>query len=566
MNGILSNKLEKMILLGNEAIVRGALEAGVNFVSTFPGTPASEIGDVFSEISKSKKANLYFEYSTNEKVALEAAAGAAFSGLNSLVAMKHFGLNVASDALLPIVYTGVEGAMVVVVADDPGCWSSAQTEQDTRYYAEMAHLLMLEPSTSQECKDFTKLAFDISKKFKIPVMVRTTTRVAHQSAPVELFNIQYPTSKIQKPIKSGRFSTMPPNVLRMKKELLEKLEKIRAFSEGSKLNQISNPASREKFGIVCSGVSYLYVMEALEELGLKLPVLRLGFTYPFPKKIVNNFIKNLKKILVVEELESYLEEKVKAQAKEANPKLKIFGSGLPKIGELKPEYVLQAIAEISGKKINLNLKIHQQNFQKLELLKRFPNLCPGCPYWLVFSAIKKAAPKNTIFGGDIGCYMLAGCPPHNIQDWLISMGSSIGIAHGVCNASKSKIKNQKSKIKVNDQKAISFIGDSTFFHAGIPALINTVFNKSNPLIIILDNGTTGMTGHQPHPGVGKTGSGEATRAIKIEDIVLACGVKNLKVIDPVNQEEFINTLKEFLEKEEVSVIIARHPCIFLKKS
>jgi indolepyruvate ferredoxin oxidoreductase alpha subunit len=262
---------------------------------------------------------------------------------------------------------------------------------------------------------------------------------------------------------------------------------------------------------------------------------------------------------VVEEIESYLEEKVRALAKDANPKLKIFGSELPKIGELRPEYVLQSIAEISGKKINLNLKIHQKNFQKLELLKRFPNLCPGCPYWLIFSALKRTlqhgsgqVAKNVVFGGDIGCYMLAGCPPHNIQDWLISMGSSIGISHGVR--------------KSGSQKVISIIGDSTFFHAGIPALINTVFNKSNPLIIILDNGTTGMTGHQPHPGVGKTGSGEETPALKLEDMVLACGVKNLKTIDPVNQEEFISTIKDFLEKKEVSVIVAKHPCIFLKKS
>lgn len=353
---------------------------------------------------------------------------------------------------------------------------------------------------------------------------------------------------------------MPPNVLRMKKELLEKTEKIRDFSKNFPINQIyRGPTSvKSKIGVICSGVSYLYVMEAIGELGLNLSVLKLGFTYPFPEKIVGNFIKKLQRVLVVEELESYLEEQVRAVAKDINPKLEIFGKDLPKIGELRPEYVKEAISKISGKKSKFNFKTHQQNFQKLNLLKRFPNLCPGCPYWLVFSGIKKAAPKNTIFGGDIGCYMLAGCPPHNIQDWLISMGSSIGIAHGI-----SKIQYQKSNIQ--NPKVISIIGDSTFFHAGIPGLINTVFNKSNPLIIILDNGTTGMTGHQPHPGVGKTGSGEETRAIKIEDIVSACGVKNLKIIDPINQDEFVNTIKEFLDKKEVSVIIARHPCVFLKK-
>jgi indolepyruvate ferredoxin oxidoreductase alpha subunit len=551
MEELLGKKSKKVILLGNNAIIRGAIESGVQFVSTFPGTPASEIGDTFSALSKLGPQDFYFEYSTNEKTAMEAATGAAFSGLKSLVAMKHFGLNVASDALLPVVYTGVGGAMVVMVADDPGCWSSAQTEQDTRYFVRMAHIPMLEPSNPQECKDFTKLAFEISDKFKIPVMIRTTTRVSHQQAIVSLSEIKESKKVAQKDIKRGQFSTMPPNVLRMKKELFSKLEKISEVSEKSTANRVDGLKKKNdsEFGIIASGVSYLYAKEILKELEIDVPVLKLGFTNPLPKLLIKNFIKNFKKILVIEEIEPFLEEQVAAIAKDANPEIKIFGSELPKIGELKPEYIKTSIIRILGIKQEFDFKKHLKDFNKIELIKRFPNLCPGCPYWLVFSGIKKAAPKNTVFGGDIGCYMLSGCPPHNIQDWLISMGSSIGISHGVK--------------KATDKKVISIIGDSTFFHAGIPALINTVFNKSNPLIIILENSTTGMTGHQPHPGVGKTGSGEETVSLSLENMVRACGVKNLKTIDPVNQEEFINTIKEFLENKEVSVIIARRPCVLL---
>jgi len=556
MNRILLNKKgEKMILLGNEAVIRGALESGVGFVSTYPGTPASEIGNVFYKISK--KVRVYFEFSTNEKVAIEAAAGASFSGLRSLVAMKHFGLNVASDFLLTLMYSGVRGGMVIFVADDPSGWSSAQSEQNSRAYSYLAHIPTLEPSDPQECKDFTNFAFQISGKFKMPVMIRTTTRVAHQRAPIVLGRIPNPRgprsgrevggleSKIPEFVKEPeRWVTMPPRVLEMKKELLEKIEVIKKFSENSKINHIARGPSSNNFkmGIITVGISYLYVSEALKELNIKLPVLKLGFFYPLPEEKIRKFIKNLKKVLIVEELEPYLEKEVKRLAKDINPKLKIFGKDLiPEIGELKPEIVLSAVLRLTNKKSKIgNWKL------KIPVLKRSPRLCPGCPYWLVLSAIGKAVnPEEVIFGGDIGCYMLFGRPPLNFQDYLSCMGSSIGIAHGIKKATK--------------QKLITFIGDSTFFHAGIPALINTVFNKSNPLIIILDNQTTAMTGHQPHPGAPATPNG-----IKIGDIVLACGVKNLKVIDQENQEEFIKAVKEFLTKDEVSVIIARHPCLFVK--
>ncbi len=549
----LENKIgKKVILMGNEAIVRGALEAGVNFVSTYPGTPASDIGDTFFKISNLKsqnsKPNFYFEYSTNEKVALEAGIGASFSGLKTLVAMKNFGLNVCLDALFPFVYTGSKGPTVIIVADDPSCHSSAQSEENSRGLLLSTHIPVLEPSDPQECKDFTKLAFQISEKFKIPVVIRTTTRVAHQKMPVILGEIKNQKSKIKmgrftKDVK--RFVTLPPRVLEMKKELLEKIEKIKVFSEESSLNKIyrGSTSINSRLGIITSGVSYLNVMESLQDLNFKLPVLKLGFFYPLPEEKIKAFLKPLKKVLVVEELEPFLEKEVERLAKEVNCKLEIFGKNLiPEIGESKPEIVASAIAKLVGKKLDIrNSKL------EISVPKRLPQLCPGCPYWLVVSAIKKAVDLNkVIFGGEIGCYMLFGNPPVSLQDYLSCMGSSVGIAHGIK--------------KSTGQKIITFVGDSSFFHAGIPPLINTVFNKSNPLIIILNNETTAMTGHQPHP----VSAGVVTD-IKIENIVRACGVKYVKTLDPINQEEFVNTVKEFLGKDEVSVIIAKRPCIQIKK-
>lgn len=577
MHKIIQNKPgEKVIMLGNEALIRGAIESGVNFVSTYPGTPASDIGDTFykTQNSPDKIKNLYFEYSTNEKVALEAAIGASFSGIRALVAMKNFGLNVASDTLPPFCYTGTNGATVIMVADDVSCWSSAESEQNTRPYSYMAHIPTLEPADPQETKDFTKLAYKISDKFKIPVMLRTTTRVVHQSAPVTLGKIQPNLRKAEFVKNNYQFSTMPPGVLQKKKELLEKIKKIQSFAEKSKINQTINfkPTEKYKTGLITSGVGHLYAMEAMKELGVNLPVLKLGFFYPLPEEKIKSFIKNFKKILVVEELEPFVEKEIRALAKEANCKLEILGKNvLPEVNELKTEILVPAICKLIGRKPPVCKEISCL----VEIEKRYPKLCPGCPHWLTFNAVRKAAP-NAAVGGDIGCYMIAGFPPNNIQDFLLSMGSSTGISHGIVKAlqkgtnssfakasSDAKAVEDKSEGK---QKVISFMGDGTFLHSGISSLLNTVFNKSNPLLIILDNGTTAMTGHQPNPGISKANSGENISRVKIEDIVAACGVKNLKVIDQANQAEFITTIKEFLNNDEVSVIIARHPCVLLKNN
>lgn len=533
----------KKVLLGNEAIVEGALSAGVSFVSGYPGCPSAEIGDIFGKIAKDH--GVYAEWSVNEKVALEAAIGASFSGLKSLVNMKSFGINVCSDALLPLAYTSTKSPLVIFIGDDPSCWSSAQSEQNSRAYANLSHIPMLEPVDPQECYDYTKFAFELSEKFDTPVIIRTTTRVAHQRAIVEFEPNEDKNKKIGEFVKnSHKFSTMPPRTLEQKKELLEKIEKIRQFAEKSKINSIVG--KNKKTGIIASGISYLHALEAIEELGSDVAILKLGFFYPLPEKKIQEFLKPLKNVLVLEELDPFVEKEVERISKNINPKIKIFGKNLvPEIGELNAEKIISALAKITGKKNK------PFNVKPNILPKRTARLCEGCPYWYILPTIKRVAPENTIFGGDIGCNMIAGLPPHNMHDYLFCMGSSIGIGHGI----------EKS----TNQKVITLMGDGTFFHSGIPGMINAVYNKSNPLMIILDNRITAMTGHQPNPGMGKNAMGEPAEELKIEDIARSCGVKHIKVLDPINMKELEDTIKEFLLKDEVSMIICKRICALLER-
>jgi len=552
MNKLLENaKGKKTMLLGNEAIIRGALEAGVQFISTYPGTPASEIGNNFYALQKELKDDpkFYFEFSTNEKTAMEAAIGANFSGLKTLVAMKNFGVNVALEPLLPLAYTGTKAPMVIMVADDPQCHSSAQSEENTRPFAVMSHIPMLEPADAQECKDFIIEAFNISEKFGTPVFLRTTTRVSHQRALVTLGELD-PNRKIA--LKGefvrdrNKFVTMMPRLHGMKKELLEREEKLAAYFDKSKLNTVVNPPAKGKnaaAGIITSGIAYLHAREAMAELGVDIPVLKLGMFHPLPEKKIKDFIKGLKRVLVLEELEPYLQRRIEMMAKDVNCKLQIHGVDFrSQIGEMKPETAANAIAKLLGK--NYKMPIFKPTF---EIPVRPPQLCPGCPYWLVFAEVKKAVDEGkVVFGGDIGCYMIGALPPHTMYDYMFCMGSSIGIAHGIK--------------KATNQKVIAFIGDATFFHSGIEGLLNAVYNGSNPLIIIMNNDITAMTGHQPHPD-----SVDAVHPIPIEKVVEACGVKNIKIVDQGNAQDFIAAVREYVDAPVVSVIIARRPCKFVEK-
>jgi len=562
MDKILEKGGKKVNLLGNEAIVRGAIEAKVDFVCQYPGTPSSDVGDNFyrlkNEISKINP-NFYFEYSVNEKVALEAAAGAAFSEARALVSFKNFGLNVASDFFFPLAQIKIPGQLVIFIADDPSCWSSAQSEQDSRDQISASNLPMLEPSSPQEAKDFVILAFQLSRKFKIPVVIRHTTRISHQSAPVLLGKIKNVKSQNFKFTKDpSRFVTMPPRVLEMKIDLLKRKEEIRKLSEKSSLNKIFNQNQKAKIGIVSSGVGFLYSAEAVSNLNLKIPILKLGFVFPLPKNKIKKFLKDKKEILVVEEGDPFLERKIKELAFQTGWRGKIYGKEgsleggriwkerkfyLPIAGELKPEYVKEALFKILNKKSKY--KAHLKKFLEIKIPPRPPLLCtnPPCPYWGVVRAIKNTfKPKEIIFGGEIGCYMLFSHKFIGLQDYLFCMGSDIGIAHGIS--------------KRTNQKVIAFVGDSSFFHAALPQLLNASFHKSSPLIIVMDNQTTAMTGHQPRPDA----------EIKIENIAKAFGIRNVKVVDQVKEEkEFEKTLKEFINLKGPKVIVARHICALLEK-
>jgi indolepyruvate ferredoxin oxidoreductase alpha subunit len=536
--------LKKEILLGNDAIIMGALASGVNFVSGYPGCPSAEIGDDFAKIAKEK--GVYVEWSTNEKTALEASIGASFSGLKTLVNMKSFGINVCSDALFPLAYTGTKAPMVIVVADDPSCYSSAQSEQDSRGYAFLAKIPVLDPADPQECYEFTKLGFEISEKFNIPVILRTTTRAAHQRAIVEFDEAKNNEIKKGEFVKNpNQYSTMPPRVLEMKKELLEKIKKIKNFVEKSKVNKVFGK-NNSKIGIITTGISFLHSMEAVDKMELNLPILKLGFFYPLPEKLIANFIKGKSKILIAEEMDPYIEREVIKIAKDVNPKIQIFGENLlTRVGELNSEEICLALSKITGK------KFQKLNVKKIDLSKRTARLCEGCPYWYIFPTVKRVAPEGAIFGGDIGCNMMGVLPPHSMYDYMFCMGSSIGISHGVSRAT--------------NQKVISMMGDGTFFHSGIEGLINAVYNKSNPLMIVLDNRITAMTGHQTNAGMGKTIMGENTEELQIAKIAEACGVKHVKVLDPINVKELEETIKEFLQKEEVSLIVCKRICALLER-
>jgi len=535
----------KVILLGNEAIVRGALEAGVGFAACYPGTPSSEIPDTFSAIhEKLKEKGIYFEYSTNEKCAVEAAAGAAFCGVRSITSMKHFGTNVASDSIFPLPYHGVEAGMVIITADDPGCWSSGQSEQDSRWFARIGHMPMIEPSDPQECKDFTKMAFELSEKFKLPVFLRTTTRVNHVSGIVSLGKMPQPKTK-------GRFSpkdrlnTIPPTLLSKHSELHETLKKIEKWSENSNLNKVIK--AKSDFGIITNGVAFHYVMEALNSLKIKASVLKIGLTWPMPEEKIKSFIKGLKTVMIAEELEPIIESEVERIAKNVNPKLKIVGKDLlPCKGEYRTEEVEYALNKTFGKKPVKTSSCFCQEVSSKIAISRQPTFCPGCPHRSTFYAAKTVSPEGTVFGGDIGCYIIGVFKPLETQDFVISMGSGGGISHSIS--------------KVSDQKVLAFVGDSTFFHGGMPQLVNMVFNNSKPLLIALDNKITAMTGHQPNPDTGVNGMGEVSKIIKIEEVAKSFGVENVAVVNSFNQAECKEKVKEFLEKDKVSVIVSRGEC------
>ncbi len=539
---------DKLFLLGNEAAVRGALESGVSVATTYPGTPSSEIGNVLSVLAQD--AGMYFEFSINEKVALEVAAAAAVSGLRSFTFMKHVGVNVASDSLMSVAYTSVQGGMVILTADDPSMFSS-QNEQDNRHYARLANIPLLEASNPREVKDLMKYAYELSEEFQLPVILRTTTRVSHMRGVVELGPLEESKNKGHFDKDPHRFVPVPVTARVMHKNLVDKMNKIGVLSNNSSLNPIYN--NNGNIGIVTSGSAFNYVMDVVEENDLPVNILKITFSHPFPEKRVYEFLENVERVLVVEEVDPIMEKEIMAVVGKHQLNKTVHGKldgTLPMIYEYNPDIILQGLGKMMG--VDIADKIAAKT--SFELPKRPPTLCPGCPHRAAYFEVKKAAENlklnDLIFPTDIGCYTLGIESPYEAADYLLSMGSSIGTSCGFS--------------KATDQTVVSFIGDSTFFHAGIPPLINAVHNKNKFVLVILDNRTTAMTGGQPHPGLPVDGMGLEAPGLSIPSIVSACGVEFVEIINPLNVGKSREIFEKALQFDKVAVVISQYPCMLIK--
>ena len=516
---------EKKLLLGNAAVARGLYENGVRVASAYPGTPSTEILE-----NAVKYDEVYAEWAPNEKVATEVAIGASVAGARAFCAMKHVGLNVAADPLFTVGYTGVNGGLVIAVADDPSMHSS-QNEQDSRHYAKASKIPMVEPADSSECKEFVAAAYELSEKFDTPMLYRLTTRVAHSQSIVELDEPKnIPIKDYEKNI--GKYVMMPGNAKRRHPEVEKRISDMTEYAETTPLNRVEY--GDKKIGIITSGMCYNYVKEAF---GDSVSVLKLGLVYPMPVKLIKDFAAQVEKLYVIEELDPFIEEHCR------NIGVDVIGK------ELFPicyEFSTRQIKElITGKKEN--------DFSAADeaVPVRPPVLCPGCPHRGTFYVLKKMG-LNVC--GDIGCYTLGAVAPLGSIDSVVCMGASIGMSFGMALA----------RGKEFAKNTVAVIGDSTFIHSGITGLIEIAYNKGINTVLILDNSITGMTGHQDNPTTGKTLKGEATVSVDLEDLSHAVGIKRVSVVDPFDLEKLQSTIKEELAADEPSVIVVQRPCALLK--
>ena len=513
---------ERRIMLGNEAIARGAWEAGVKVSSAYPGTPSTEISECIALYK-----DVYAEWAPNEKVAVEVAVGASIAGVRSLACMKHVGLNVAADPVFTFAYTGVNGGMVLVVADDPGI-ASSQNEQDTRMVARSAHLPVLEPSDSQEAKEFTKLAFTLSEEYDTPVILRATTKLSHSQSIVELGDREEVADKPYER-NAQKFVMMPANAIRRHVFVEEREKRLAKDACGFAINRIEGEDNT--LGFITSGIAYQYVKEAFPTA----KILKLGLVNPLPKALIEGFVSSVQRAIVVEELEPLMEEQIRAWG------LKVEGKALFTVqGEYSVNMLKKAILGES-----------EEVFAPSVAPARPPILCPGCPHRSVFSVLNKLKIHAS---GDIGCYTLGAVAPLNVIDSCICMGSSVSALHGI----------EKAKGKEFLKNWVAVIGDSTFLHTGVNSLMNSVYNRSTGTVLILDNRTTGMTGHQEHAATGKTLQNEPTYAVDLLALCKAIGVEDVAEINAFDVVALEKKIKESVNSDKLTVIIAKAPCALLK--
>ncbi len=515
----------KEFMTGNEAVARGCYEAGCTFASAYPGTPSTEI---LENVANYKK-DIYCEWAPNEKVAMEVAIGATMAGARSLAAMKHVGVNVAADPLFTLGYLGVNGGFILVSADDPGCHSS-QNEQDNRYYAKFAKIACVEPSNSQESKDMVKAAFEISEKFDTAVLYRMTTRVCHSKGLVE-FEDRVEVGAKEYVKKPEKWIATPANAKRLHPIVEDRMKALEAFSNETDLNYFV--WNDKKIGIISSGVAYTYAQEVF---GDTASYLKLGFTHPLPMDKIREFADAVDTLYVIEELEPYIEEQMKAAGIECIGKEKI-----PRIGELNPDIIAEALLG----KVSETMHIAED-----KKVGRPPTLCAGCPHRGFYYALSKK--KNVVVTGDIGCYTLGAAEPLNTLDSCVCMGASISMAHG---AKKAFEKHGVEK------RVVGVIGDSTFFHTGVNSLIDVAYNKGNTVSVILDNRITGMTGHQQNPGTGFTLMGDEAKIIDIPGLVKAIGIEHVQTVNPLDLEAVDKALDAAFDFDGPSVLITRWPCV-----
>jgi len=520
------------LLSGNEAIAQGAYEAGVSIAAGYPGTPSSEILESLAQY----ESKVYCEWAPNEKVAVEVAAGASLVGARSMATMKHVGLNVAADPLMTLSYWGTGGGLVVVVADDPGMYSS-QNEQDSRNYARFAKVPMFEASDSQEAKDFVIAAFQLSERFNTPVILRSSTRISHGKSVVRLGERKVSSRKIEFIKNSQKYVAVPSYARKMRERMEKRLAQLCSYVNKCPQNRIIQKG--KKVGLVTSGVAFQYAMEEFKEAS----ILKLGLSYPFPDELIREFARNYQELIVVEELDNFLEEHIRSLG--IKTKGREYFSG---IGELNPDKVAQGRCRLENKAMLLKEK--KGNESTLSLPKRPPVFCPGCPNRGLFYALSRI---DCAVSGDIGCYSLGVFPPYERLDTILCMGAGITVAQGM------------DKAGLRNKPVIGIIGDSTFFHSGITGLLEISYNKGISTIVIVDNRATAMTGLQDHPGTGKTLMKERTYTAYPEDFARACGIKNIRVIDPLDLKQTLKVLKEEVKREAPSVIISRHSCLLLER-
>ena len=521
--------MEKVLLTGNEAVARGAYEAGVKVATGYPGTPSTEI----LEAATAYRDVMYLEWSPNEKVAFEVAAAASMAGARSIVTMKHVGLNVAADPLMTFSYIGAVGGFVACVADDPGQHSS-QNEQDTRHYARLAKVPVLEPATAQDCLDFMRGAMELSEAFETPVILRLTTRVSHSGGVVATGEREESPNPVAFKKNPQRFTPLPAWGRLLRRKVEERLGRLSEEASRSRMNRVE--WGDRSLGIIAPGVAYPYVREAFPEAS----VLKLGFSYPFPDALIREFAAGVERLLVVEELENFLEDHIKALGIACEGKALV-----PVCGELSPGVLHQVRARLEGRDDAAVAPVAEAS----DLPGRPPMLCAGCSHRGIFYALGKF---DVIVTGDIGCYSLGVFPPLNRTDTILCMGGGVSMAHGIEKAGEQK-------------PVVGIVGDSTFFHSGITGLLDIVYNKGASTIIVVDNRTTAMTGHQDHPGTGRTLMGDDTVVVDIEAIGRACGVRRVVTLDPYDLDHVIEVLREELAAKEPSLIISRAPCVLAEK-